>query len=164
MAYGEKASELEQQGHDVIRLNLGEPDFGAPAPVLTAMKAALAEPEFPYTSALGIPALRSAIANFYKQKHDVSIPSSRVIVTAGASAALLLASSALVEPGDNVILGDPSYPCNRRFLNAFGANVTLVPTSGKSNFQLRAVDVEKHWQSNTKGVLIATPANPLAPQ
>ncbi len=160
MAYGEKATALLENGHDVIRLNLGEPDFGAPKPVIEAMKSSLDAPHYPYTSALGTPELRAAIANFYHQKHNVDIEPSRIVVTAGASAALLLASAALVEPGDNVILGDPSYPCNRRILNAFGADVSLVPTVSEHNFQLTAKDVEKHWSQNTKGVLIATPANP----
>lgn len=160
MAYGEKATTLSAQGYDVIRLNIGEPDFGAPDAVVKAMKASLDEPSYAYTSALGTPELRKAIADFYQQKHQVTIAPSRIIVTAGASAALLLASAALVEPGDNVILGDPSYPCNRRFLNAFGADVTLVPTNSENNFQLTAQDIEKYWQPNTKGVLIATPANP----
>lgn len=160
MAYGEKAAQLAATGADVIRLNLGEPDFGAPTPALDAMKASLDTPDYPYTSALGLPELREAIANFYHKKHGLHVPSSRIVVTAGASAALLLASAALVEPGDNVILGDPSYPCNRRFLNAFGADVTLVPTRSQNNFQLTCNDVKKHWKSNTKGVLIATPANP----
>ncbi len=93
MAYGEKA---------------GEPDFGAPATVLAAMKESLSSPDFPYTSALGMPELREAIACFYEDKHGVAVSPSRVVVTAGASGALLLASAALVEPGDNVILGDPS--------------------------------------------------------
>ena len=160
MAYGEKATALEQQGKDVIRLNLGEPDFGAPAPVLAAIKQSLDAPNFPYTSALGLPALREAISQFYKTKHGVAVSSSRLVVTAGASGALLLTSAALVEPGDNVILGDPSYPCNRRFLNAFGAEVTLVPTRSEDNFQLTATSVAENWQHNTKGVLIASPANP----
>lgn len=160
MAYGEKATVLEQQGKDVIRLNLGEPDFGAPAPVVSAMKESLNTPDFPYTSALGIPELRQSIASFYETQHDVKLSPSRVVVTAGASGALLLASAALVESGDNVILGDPSYPCNRRFLNAFGAEVTLVPTRSEDSFQLTAESVADNWKHNTKGVLIATPANP----
>lgn len=160
MAYGEKATVLEGQGKDVIRLNLGEPDFGAPAAVLAKMKESLDTPDFPYTSALGIPELRQSIASFYETQHDVKLSPSRVVVTAGASGALLLASAALVEPGDNVILGDPSYPCNRRFLNAFGAEVTLVPTRSEDSFQLTAKSVADNWKHNTKGVLIATPANP----
>ena len=160
MAYGEKATALSNQGHDVIRLNLGEPDFGAPTPVVEAMKQSLSQADYPYTSALGLPELRSAIAQFYKTQHNVDIPASRIVVTAGASAALLLVSAALVENGDKVILGDPSYPCNRRFLNTFGGEVTLVPTSSKQQFQLTHDDVTHHWDSKTKGVLIASPANP----
>ncbi|WP_410549005.1 aminotransferase class I/II-fold pyridoxal phosphate-dependent enzyme [Alteromonas sp. CI.11.F.A3] len=160
MAYGEKATALSNQGHDVIRLNLGEPDFGAPTPVVEAMKQSLSQADYPYTSALGLPELRSAIAQFYKTQHNVDIPASRIVVTAGASAALLLVSAALVENGDKVILGDPSYPCNRRFLNTFGGEVTLVPTSSEQQFQLTHNDVTHHWDSKTKGVLIASPANP----
>lgn len=160
MAYGEKATALSNQGHDVIRLNLGEPDFGAPIPVVEAMKQSLSQADYPYTSALGLPELRSAIAQFYKTQHNVDIPASRIVVTAGASAALLLVSAALVENGDKVILGDPSYPCNRRFLNTFGGEVTLVPTSSEQQFQLTHNDVTHHWDSKTKGVLIASPANP----
>lgn len=160
MAYGEKATALSDLGHDVIRLNLGEPDFGAPTPVVEAMKQSLSQADYPYTSALGLPELRSAIAQFYKSQHNVDIPASRIVVTAGASAALLLVSAALVENGDKVILGDPSYPCNRRFLNTFGGEVTLVPTSSEQQFQLTHEDVTHHWDSKTKGVLIASPANP----
>ncbi|WP_425593426.1 aminotransferase class I/II-fold pyridoxal phosphate-dependent enzyme [Alteromonas stellipolaris] len=160
MAYGEKATALSNQGHDVIRLNLGEPDFGAPTPVVEAMKQSLSQADYPYTSALGLPELRSAIAQFYETQHNVDIPASRIVVTAGASAALLLVSAALVENGDKVILGDPSYPCNRRFLNTFGGEVTLVPTSSEQQFQLTHDDVTNHWDSKTKGVLIASPANP----
>ena len=160
MAYGEKATELSEQGHPVIRLNLGEPDFGAPQPVLDAMKITLDDASYPYTGALGLPALRNAISTFYETKHNVTVPASRIVVTAGASGALLLASAALVENGDNVLLGDPSYPCNRRFLNAFGADVSLIPTTSESKFQLTNRLVMQHWKPNTKGVLIATPANP----
>ena len=160
MAYGEKATALSEQGHQVIRLNLGEPDFGAPQPVLDAMKATLDDASYPYTGALGLSALRNAISAFYKTKHNVTVPASRIVVTAGASGALLLASAALVENGDNVLLGDPSYPCNRRFLNAFGADVSLIPTTSESKFQLTNRLVMQHWKPNTKGVLIATPANP----
>ena len=160
MAYGEKASLLEQQGHDVIRLNLGEPDFGAPDAVLEALKSSLDTPDYPYTSALGLPQLRQAISTFYKAYHQCHIDPDRIVVTAGASGALLLTSAALVEEGDNILLGDPSYPCNRRFLNTFGGDVTLIPTHADANFQLTLNDVKSHWKDNTKGVLIATPANP----
>ena len=160
MAYGEKAAKLSAQGHNVIRLNIGEPDFGAPPQVVEAMRQSLTDAHYPYTSALGLPSLREAIAQFYKTKHNVDLPASRIVVTAGASAALLLVSAALVEPGDKIILGDPSYPCNRRFLTAFGGEVTLIPTSSEHHFQITHQDVLTHWDERTQGVLIATPANP----
>jgi len=160
MAFGEKAAKLEAQGHHVVKLNIGEPDFGAPPHVLEAMSKLASTTELPYTSALGLPELRAAIANFYKTAHQVDIKPERVVVTAGASAALLLLSAALVDVGDNVIMGDPSYPCNRQFIKGFGGCVQLVPTQSDSGFQLNLALLEKYWQQNTKGLMLATPSNP----
>ena len=159
MEFGKRAAVLEAAGHRVIKLSLGEPDFGAPPAVVQALQAAAAGP-LPYTSALGLPALREAIAGFYRTAHGVDVPASRVVVTAGASAALLLVTAALVEPGDRVVVGDPSYPCNRRFLQSFGAEVTLVPTEAATRFQLDLASVRAHWTPTTRGLLVATPSNP----
>jgi aspartate/methionine/tyrosine aminotransferase len=160
MEFGKRAAALRSAGHDVIRLNVGEPDFGALPAVLEAARAAIDENDFGYTAALGTTELRSAIAGFYRDTHGVDVPAERVIVTSGASAALLLASAALVDPGDEVLIGDPSYPCNRQFLSSFGANVKLIPTGPASRFQLDAQSVEKHWTAQTRGLMIATPSNP----
>jgi aspartate/methionine/tyrosine aminotransferase len=160
MSFGEKAAQLERQGHNVVKLNIGEPDFGAPTPVIQAMQFALDKPDLPYTSALGTPELRAAIAQFYMHKHGVHIDPKRVVVTAGASAALMLVSAALVNPGDNVLLGDPCYPCNRQFIATFGGDVSLIPTSAQTRYQLSLQQVQEHWQDNTKGLLLATPSNP----
>ncbi len=160
MAYGEKAAEMEKAGKAIIRFNLGEPDFGAPTDVIEAMKDIVTTGNLPYTSALGLKTLRQAISGFYKEKHRVDIPYNRIVVTAGASAALLLVSAALVNEGDNVVIGDPSYPCNRRFISSFGGEVSLVPTPASQQFQLTKKDLAAAWQSNTKGVVIASPANP----
>ena len=160
MEFGKHAEALQAQGVDVIKLSLGEPDFGAPPAVLRAAHAALDQAQFAYTPALGIPALRQAIADFYRARHGVEVAPSRVVVTAGASAALLLVTAALVDPGDEVMVGDPSYPCNREFLSSFGANVKLVPTSAATRFQLDADTVRAHWSANTRGLMIATPSNP----
>lgn len=160
MAYGERAAELEKAGNDVIRFNLGEPDFGAPPAVIEAMQKVVSAGDLPYTSALGLTALRQAIAAFYKNKHGIDIPYKRIIVTAGASAALLLVSAALVNEGDNVIIGDPSYPCNRRFISSFGGKVTLVPAPASQQFQISANDLANVWHPSTTGVVIASPANP----
>ncbi|MBU0914924.1 aminotransferase class I/II-fold pyridoxal phosphate-dependent enzyme [Aquabacterium parvum] len=160
MEFGKRAAELEAAGHRVIRLNLGEPDFGAPPAVRAELQRVAGEASLPYTGALGLPALREAIAGFYQQAHGLALPAERVVVTAGASAALLLVTAALVDPGDEVLVGDPSYPCNRQFLSGFGADVRLVPTDASSRFQLDLAAVQRHWSARTKGLMIATPSNP----
>ena len=161
MAFGEKAAHLEAQGKHIVKLNLGEPDFGAPPGVLQAMQELAGNAAaLPYTSALGLPELRAAIAGFYRTAHQIDIDPQRVVVTAGASAALLLLAAALVDEGDKVIMADPSYPCNRQFIKAFGGNVHLVPTQADSHFQLNNALLQQHWQAGTRGLMLATPSNP----
>lgn len=160
MAFGEKAARLEAQGIHVVKLNIGEPDFGAPPDVLLAMQELATNAPLPYTSALGLPELRAAIAGFYKTAHQIDLNPERVVVTAGASAALLLLSAAFVDEGDNVIMGDPSYPCNRQFIKGFGGKVQLVPTQAESRFQLNMALLKQHWQAGTRGLMLATPSNP----
>ncbi|MEC5160526.1 aspartate/methionine/tyrosine aminotransferase [Janthinobacterium sp. CG_S6] len=160
MEFGSRAAALEAQGHRVIKLSLGEPDFGAPLPVVNAMQEALRGTAMPYTSALGLPALRQAIARYYDTTYGVQIDPARVVVTAGASAALLLVTAALVNPGDKVLVGDPSYPCNRQFLASFGADVTLVPTDASTRYQVDAALVRQHWSDDVRGLMVATPSNP----
>ncbi|MBA4110808.1 MAG: aminotransferase [Leptothrix sp. (in: Bacteria)] len=161
MEFGKRAAALEAAGHHVVRLNLGEPDFGAPPAVRAELHRIMgSNTPLPYTGALGLPALREAIAGFYQSAHGVPISPERVVVTAGASAALLLLTAALVDPGDEVLVGDPSYPCNRQFLSGFGADVRLVPTNAASRFQLDLAAVQGHWSPRTQGLMIATPSNP----
>jgi aspartate/methionine/tyrosine aminotransferase len=160
MEFGKRAATLEAAGHRVIRLNLGEPDFGAPPAVRAELQRIAPHTAMPYTGALGLPALREAIAGFYQSAHGVHIAPDRIVVTAGASAALLLLTAALVDPGDEVLVGDPSYPCNRQFLSGFGADVRLVPTDAASRFQLDLAAVQGHWSERTQGLMIATPSNP----
>src|SRR6185436_3188523 len=114
------AREVEAAGRDVIHLEIGEPDFRTPRPVVEAAQRALdAKPMF-YTSALGLPELRAAIARFYRERYRVNVDASRIVVTSGSSAALLLAFGVLLEHGDEVLLTDPGYPCNRHFVRALG--------------------------------------------
>jgi aspartate/methionine/tyrosine aminotransferase len=160
MEFAKRAAALETRGHHVIKLGIGEPDFGAPPAVLDAMRAAMDGRPMSYTAALGLPALRQAIAQFYRSEHGVEVDPSRVIVTAGASAALVLATAALADTGDEVLIADPSYPCNRQIVESFGARVTLVPTTAHTRFQLDAASVRSHWTDRTSGVMIATPSNP----
>ncbi len=160
MEFGKRAAALEAAGRSVVRLNIGEPDFGAPPQVLEAAAEVARGTPLTYTAALGLPALREAIADFYLRAHGVRVDAQRIVVTAGASAALLLVTAALVDPGDEVLVGDPSYPCNRQFLAGFGADVRLVPTDASTRFQLDEALVRAHWSERTRGLMIATPSNP----
>jgi aspartate/methionine/tyrosine aminotransferase len=160
MEIGKQAAALEAQGRSVVKLNIGEPDTGAPPAVLEALRAQCDGRPLPYSAALGLPELRQAIAGFYAAQHGLDIDAARIVVTAGASAALLLVTAALVDPGDEVLVGDPSYPCNSQFLAGFGAQVRRVPTDAGSRFQLDAERVRAHWSARTRGVMLATPSNP----
>ncbi|MDN4482295.1 aminotransferase class I/II-fold pyridoxal phosphate-dependent enzyme [Demequina lignilytica] len=160
MAFGDLASELEAAGHRIVRLNLGEPDFGAPAAVRRAMVEAMDGRPLSYTSALGMPALRSAIAGFYRDRHGVDLDPARVAITMGASAALVLAIAATVDEGDDVLMADPSYPCNRQDVASFGGRAVTIPTSPATRFQLTRDLIEQHWTPATRVVMAATPSNP----
>ncbi|WP_343594478.1 aminotransferase class I/II-fold pyridoxal phosphate-dependent enzyme [Acinetobacter sp.] len=160
MEFGKRAAQLSQQGHHIIKLSLGEPDFGAPPEVIEAGKNLMDGRPLPYTSALGLPELRQKISEFYQKTHGVYVDPARIIVTAGASAALLLLTAALVDAEDEVIVGDPSYPCNRQFLSSFGAKVKLVTTNAASKYQVTAQSVKDNWSDKTTGLMIATPSNP----
>jgi aspartate/methionine/tyrosine aminotransferase len=120
----------------------------------------LDEQQMWYTRALGLMPLREAIANFYQTKYGVTIEPERVIVTAGSSAALLLAFAALLNDGDEVLMGDPGYPCNRHFVRSMNGVPVQVPVGAASEFQMTAGDISTHWGSRTVAALIASPANP----
>ena len=149
-----------QGGERMIYLNIGEPDFTAPAPVIAAAEVALHAGRTQYTDAVGLPALRERISRWYASRWGVDVPARRIVVTAGASAGLQLVCQALFETGDEVLMPDPSYPCNRHFVAATGATARLVPTTPESRFQLDADHVRAHWTPQTRGVLLATPSNP----
>ena len=154
------ACDPAQGGEPMIYLNIGEPDFTAPAPVIAAAEAALRAGRTQYTDAVGLPSLRERISQWYASRWGVDVPARRIVVTAGASAALQLVCQALFETGDEVLMPDPSYPCNRHFVAATGATARLVPTTPASRFQLDAAHVRAHWTPHTRGVLLATPSNP----
>ena len=147
-------------GEPMVYLNIGEPDFTAPPPVLQAAEACLRSGRTQYTHATGLPALRRRIAGWYASRFGIDVAPERIVVTAGASAALQLACLALFEAGDEVLMPDPSYPCNRHFVAAVGAQARLLPTTPASRFQLDAASVAAHWTPATRGVLLASPGNP----
>ncbi|RTE64648.1 pyridoxal phosphate-dependent aminotransferase [Amphritea opalescens] len=155
-----RAKELEAQGHDVVHMCAGEPDFATPAPIAEAGIAAIQDGHTQYTPAAGIPALREAIAGFYQYRYGLDIPPERIIVTAGASGALLMVFATLANPGQTFMMADPGYPCNPRFLRLLEARGQLVPVEAADNYQLTPELIEQHWQANTAGVLLASPSNP----
>ena len=147
-------------GERMIFLNIGEPDFTAPPLVQQAAERAIRDGRSQYTDALGLPALREAISGWYAQRFGLDIAPSRIVITAGASAALQLACLALVERGDEVLMPDPSYPCNRHFVAAADGVPVLLPSGPEQRFQLDAAGVEAAWTPRTRGVLLASPSNP----
>lgn len=155
-----RARALELLGMDVVHLEVGEPDFKTAQPISDAAIVAIQAGHTQYTPAAGIPELRQKIANFYFQRYGVTISPEQVLVTPGASGALLLAFALLVDSGQRVMMSDPSYPCNRQFLHFLEASAQLVPTGPEQNFQLTQSLIAKHWQDDTVGVLLASPSNP----
>ena len=154
------AREVAHTDRPVIFLNIGEPDFTAPPAVAQAASQCIAQGRTQYTPALGIEPLRLAISHWYMQRFGLSVPHSRIVVTAGASAALQLACLALIEAGDEVLMPDPSYPCNRHFVSAAEGRAVLLPTTPGERFQLSADKVAAAWGPRTRGVLLASPSNP----
>ena len=156
----EMAQAREAEGHDVIHLEVGEPDFATPEPIVAAGQQALAQGKTRYTPAAGLPALREAIAGHYAEHFNASVDPSRILVTPGASGALLLASQLLIETGDRVVMADPNYPCNRHFMALAGAEVDAIPVGRDSGWQLDAELTRKHWQARTRLAMLASPSNP----
>ncbi|EMB2748041.1 TPA: pyridoxal phosphate-dependent aminotransferase, partial [Stenotrophomonas maltophilia] len=155
-----RAQALEQAGHDVIHLEIGEPDFTTAEPIVRAGQAALAAGHTRYTAARGLPALRQAISGFYRSHYGLDVDPERILVTPGGSGALLLASSLLVDPGRHWLLADPGYPCNRHFLRLVEGGAQLVPVGPDTAYQLTPSLVEQHWNADSVGALVASPANP----
>ncbi len=156
----EQQAQWTAQGRSMIHLSVGEPDFTAPQPVVDAGIAALREGRSGYTLAPGLPALREAIARHYADKHGVAVSPERIFITAGASGALTLACLLLVEPGSQVLMPDPTYPCNKNFVAAAGGSARLLPTSAATRFQPTAAQIDAAWGPATRGVLLASPSNP----
>ncbi|MBL8287921.1 MAG: pyridoxal phosphate-dependent aminotransferase [Rubrivivax sp.] len=147
-------------GEPMIFLNIGEPDFGAPDATLALAQRVLAGRALPYTQATGLAPLRERIAGWYAQRFSLDIDPARIVITAGASGALQLACLALFQAGDEVLLPDPSYPCNRHFVAAADATPRLIPAGPAQRFQPSVEDVVRHWTPATRGVLLASPSNP----
>jgi aspartate/methionine/tyrosine aminotransferase len=151
---------LEHAGHDVIHMEIGEPDFATPAPIVDAAVHALRNERMFYTSALGIQPLREAISAFYKTRYGVDVNANRIIVTAGSSAALLLTMGVLLNAGDKVLMADPGYPCNRHFVRAMEGVPKTIAVGAEYAYQLSAEHIRSHWDADSVAALVASPSNP----
>ncbi len=155
-----RARELEAQGCSVVHMEIGEPDFATPQPVTDAGIRALQQGETHYTPAAGLPELREAIARHYRDWFGVTIDAGRILITPGASGALQLILAVLVDPGSQVLMADPGYPCNRNFVHLYGGEPIMIPVGPEQGYQLSADVLEQHWTGRTRGVMLASPSNP----
>ena len=154
------AEQLGNEDWPMIYLNIGEPDFTAAPRVQQRAVQAIEQGLTQYTAALGIEPLRQCISKWYGTQFGLDVPSSRISITSGASSALQLACLALIEPGDEILMPDPSYPCNRHFITACGGRAKLIAAQAENRLQLSLSNVQDHWGPQTKGVLLASPSNP----
>jgi aspartate/methionine/tyrosine aminotransferase len=155
-----RARQLEAEGRDIVHMEIGEPDFPTPDPVRRAALRVLESDPVHYTPALGLPQLREAISGFYQQRYGLDIPASRIVVTPGASGALLLVVNLLINPGDGVLMSDPGYPCNRNFVRLACGKSVMIPVNADTQYQVTENLVRQHWNNNSRAVLLASPANP----
>lgn len=155
-----RARQLEAEGRDIIHMEVGEPDFPTPEPIANAAVNAIKQGKTGYTQALGLPELRQAISDFYRSRYGADVPARRIAITNGASGALNLAFACLADPGSEWLLADPGYPCNRHILRVFEGRPQNIPVGPETNFQPTPALLRQHWQTQTSGLLVASPANP----
>jgi len=155
-----EARKLEAEGQSIIHMEVGEPDFSTPQPVIDAGIEALLQGRTHYTPAVGDRALRHEISQYYLRQFNIEIPVDRILITPGASGALQLALSVLIDPGDEVLLADPGYPCNRNFVHLLGGHPISVNVSGETDFQINPQHLPEVWSEATRVLLLASPSNP----
>ncbi len=173
-----RARKLEAMGRDIVHMQAGEPDFATAQPIIDAGIAALANGATHYSDANGLWELRETIAEYYMTDYGVSVDPRRIMITPGASGALLLLAALLIDAGENILMADPGYPCNRNFMRIMEGEGLLVPVDASDNFQLNAELVDRYWvddpataggvdgldhsvvKGKTVGALVATPSNP----
>lgn len=155
-----RARQLEAQGRSIVHMEIGEPDFETPRPVVHAGQRALEEGKTHYTPALGIPELRAAIAEYYRKRYGVVVAAERIVITPGSSGALQLVCGVLIDPGQRILMADPGYPCNRHFVRLMEGASTAVPVGAETSYQLTAELIMRNWKPSTVAALLASPSNP----
>lgn len=160
MSVMQRAQELEREGHKVVHMEVGEPDFSSAQPIIEAAKEALDRGHTQYTGAAGILPLRQALAGLYQRQYGVELDYERILITPGASGGLTLLANMLVDQGEGVLISDPAYPCVRNFIHLMNAQPQLMPVGPEQNFQPTVADYELHCQPNTRNLWLASPSNP----
>ena len=160
MALLARARELEARGMSIIHMEIGEPDFISPGPVIEAGHEALRAGAMHYTPASGLPRLREAISGFYSDRYGVQVDAGRIIVTPGASAALQLVMAVLVDPGRQVLMADPGYPCNRNFVRLVEGIPVGIPVDATSSYQITPAQARDYWTDEVVAMIVASPSNP----
>lgn len=155
-----QARALEAAGKDIVHMEIGEPDFPTPEPVTRAAIRAIEKGDVHYTPTLGLPQLRERIAAFYQQRYGLNVSAQRIVITPGASGALLLALGLLLDTGQQIMLADPGYPCNRNFVRFLGGEPQMINVGVDTDYQLTAALVEQHWTTQTRALMLASPSNP----
>jgi aspartate/methionine/tyrosine aminotransferase len=155
-----RARALEAQGRDIVHMEVGEPDFPTPEPVVEAGQRALAEGRTRYTPALGIPELRAAVAGWYRERFGIEISPQRIVITPGSSTGLQMLIAALVDSGDRVLLPDPGYPCNRNFVSLYDGVPVSLPVTMEQGWVPTPEQIRQQWDARTRALVIATPSNP----
>ena len=155
-----RARQMEFNGVDVVHMEIGEPDFTTPQPIIDAGMRAMAEGKVHYTPALGLRELRYAVSDYYRSHYGVNVSYERIVITPGASGALLLALAAMVGPGDQVLMTDPGYPCNRHFVRLLEGEAVGIPLEASENFHLSTDLLAEYWQERSVALMLASPANP----
>lgn len=155
-----RAQALERAGRRVVHMEIGEPDFTAPAPVVEAGIRAMREGRTAYTATLGLNSLRDAISGHYEKSFGVKVPAERIAITSGASGGLLTVTALYVDAGDEILVPDPGYPGYRHFVRAFEGAAKILPVSARHDFQPTLDMVRAAWGPRTKGLLLGSPSNP----
>src|SRR5688572_25793209 len=155
-----RAQALERAGRRVVHMEIGEPDFTAPAPVVEAGVRALREGRTAYTAALGLDSLRESIAAHYAGRFSQKVDPAHIAITAGASGGLLTVTALYVDAGDEILVPDPGYPGYRHFVRAFEGSARTLAVHAADNFQPTLEMVRAAWGPRTKGLLLGSPSNP----
>jgi len=160
LAVYSRAKELERQGRSIIHLELGEPDFHPAAPVVDAMREAVAAGRDRYCSTRGIPALREAIADYLKRTRRLDVVKEQVLIAPGCKMALSLAMMALIEPGDEVLFPDPSFPIYSSFTRGLGATAVAYGLEERNKFQPDVDEIARKITPRTTMLIFNSPNNP----